>query len=89
MSTLTESHEYTLEQLARLTQIKRRLADGELSPVEALDETRALELPGVRFAEVTAADLVTAQIAAPPQASRALTPEEKRRVERGLYLKEW
>jgi hypothetical protein len=88
MSAITESHEYELEKLARLTHIKRQVAAGELSQLEALAQLQHLDIPGVQVVAVTDADLV-ASIALPPQASRPLTPDEQKRVRRGLYLKEW
>jgi hypothetical protein len=93
MSFITESHEYELEQLARLVHIKRQVAAGELSQLEALAQLQQLNLPGVQVVVAASDADLAASIAAPsdtpPQASRPLTPEERERVEAGLYLEEW
>jgi hypothetical protein len=93
MSVLTASHEYELEQLARLTHIKRQVAAGKLSQLEALAQLQQLNIPGVQVVVAASDADLAASIAAPPdtppQASRPLTPEEQRRVEAGLYLEEW
>jgi hypothetical protein len=94
MSAITESHEYELEKLARLTHIKRQVAAGELSQLEALAQLQRLNLPGVQVVVAASdADLI-ASIGAPPEpkrhlGSRPLTPEEQERVRQGLYLEEW
>jgi hypothetical protein len=52
MSVLSDPHQYTLEQLAKLMHIKRQVADGQLQAVEALDQLRQIALPGVQVASL-------------------------------------
>jgi predicted TIM-barrel fold metal-dependent hydrolase len=75
--------------------IARQCFSGDLASGEAAQRIKRAqrlaqaERLGVPVVAVTDQDLVAARIALPPQASRPLTDEERRRVEAGLYLEEW
>jgi hypothetical protein len=65
MRILTDSHQFTLEQLARFTQVKRQIADGQITVREALDELQQLELANVQVVslEATGSEIVLEKIA--------------------------
>lgn len=52
MSILTDSHQHTLKQLAQFTRIKRQVAAGQLTAIEALDQLQQIELPGVQVSSL-------------------------------------
>jgi hypothetical protein len=93
MSVLTASHEYELEQLARLTHIKRQVAEGKLGQLEALAQLQQLNIPGVQVVVAASDPDLVASIGAPPdtppQASRPLALRD--RMERKLrgHYEEW
>jgi hypothetical protein len=93
MSFITESHEYELEQLARLVHIKRQVAAGKLSQLEALAQLQQLNIPGVQVVVAASDADLLASIGAPKdtplQASRPLTWRD--RIERKLHghYEEW
>jgi hypothetical protein len=54
MRMLTDSHQYALEQLARLTHVKRQVAAGQITAREVLDELQRLELANVQVVSLKA-----------------------------------
>jgi hypothetical protein len=65
MRILTDSHQFTLEQLARFTKVKQQVADGQITARQALDELQQLELPNVQVVslEATGPEIVLEKIA--------------------------
>jgi hypothetical protein len=62
---LTDSQQYTLQQLAQFTRIQRQAAAGQLQASEALDELQRLELANVQVVslEATGTEIVLEKIA--------------------------
>ncbi len=76
MRILTDSHQFTLEQLARLTNVKRQVAAGQITAREVLDELQRLELANVQVVSLkaTGTEVVLERIAKQRGGDPTLSP---------------
>jgi hypothetical protein len=78
VSALTDSQQYTLQQLAQFTRIRRQIAAGQLQAREALDELQQLELANVQVVslQATGPEIVLERIAKRRGGDPTLSPAD-------------